>query len=164
MRHIRAIVLDIDGILTDGSFWWGPNGEEFKRFAACDVTGISLAIKAGLLVTLICADDSPLVERYAEKIGVTDIVKGCADKTAAIRAFAERNRIDVGDICFVGHEINDVAAMAVVGLAAAPSNAQPVAKHWAAFVSHFPAGNGAVREVIESILASKKAVRSIRSA
>jgi 3-deoxy-D-manno-octulosonate 8-phosphate phosphatase (KDO 8-P phosphatase) len=164
MRHIRAIVLDIDGILTDGSFWWGPNGEEFKRFAASDVTGISLALKAGLLVTLICTDDSPLVERYARKIGVTDIVTGCTDKTAAVRAFAERNGIDLGDICFVGHEINDVAAMAVVGLAAAPSNAQPVAKHWASFVSHFPAGNGAVRQIVESILSSKKAVRTMRSA
>ena len=58
MKGIRAIALDVDGVLTDGGIWWGPNGEEWKRFCFADVMGVSLARKAGLLVTLISGEDA----------------------------------------------------------------------------------------------------------
>jgi 3-deoxy-D-manno-octulosonate 8-phosphate phosphatase (KDO 8-P phosphatase) len=164
VRRIRAIALDVDGVLTDGSFFWGPNGEELKRFSFADVMGVSLALKAGLIVTLISGEDSPLVDRYAEKMGLTDVVKGCKDKAVALRAFAERNRIDLGDICFMGDDINDVAAMAIAGLGAVPADAQPVAMRWASFVSRFNGGNGAVRELIDAILSAQVAIRSVKSA
>ena len=59
MEHLRAVALDVDGVLTDGTFWWGPNGEEFKRFCFADVMGISLAGKAGLIFALISGEDTP---------------------------------------------------------------------------------------------------------
>ena len=75
MNAIRAVALDVDGVLTDGGFWWGQNGEEFKRFSFADVMGISLARKAGLIVTLISGEDSPLVDRYAAKLGIEAVTK-----------------------------------------------------------------------------------------
>jgi 3-deoxy-D-manno-octulosonate 8-phosphate phosphatase (KDO 8-P phosphatase) len=74
-NQIKAVALDVDGVLTDGSFWWGPNGEEFKQFNFADVMGISLGRKAGLLFALISGEASPLVDRFAEKMGIVDVYK-----------------------------------------------------------------------------------------
>ena len=74
----------MDGVLTDGGIWWGPNGEEWKRFCFADMMGVSLARKAGLLIALISGEDSPLVDRFAAKFKLADITKGCQDKAQAL--------------------------------------------------------------------------------
>jgi 3-deoxy-D-manno-octulosonate 8-phosphate phosphatase (KDO 8-P phosphatase) len=102
MIAIRAVALDVDGVLTDGGFWWGPNGEEFKRFSFADVMGVSLARKAGLIVTLISGEDSPLVDRYAAKLGIEDVTKGCKDKAGALRRVRERHGLSNDEIAFMG--------------------------------------------------------------
>ena len=150
---LKAIALDVDGVLTDGGVWWGPGGEEWKRFSFADIMGVSLARKAGLAVTLISGEDSPLVDRFAAKLLLTDVTKGCKDKAAALRAFAERQGLRLEEICFMGDDVNDVAAMEIAGLAAAPANAQPAAREKAAFVTRAAGGNGAVREVVDAVLA-----------
>src|SRR5690242_4450637 len=143
MSSIKAIALDVDGVLTDGGIWWGPNGEEWKRFSFADIMGVSLARKAGLIVTLISGEDSPLVDRYAAKMNLADINKGCKDKAAALKSFAERHQLALEEICFMGDDVNDIGAMKLAGLAAAPADAQPVALEHASFVSRLPGGNGA---------------------
>lgn len=155
MSSIKAIALDVDGVLTDGGIWWGPNGEEWKRFSFADIMGVSLARKAGLIVTLISGEDSPLVDRYAAKMGITDITKGCKDKAAALKSFAERHQLALEEICFMGDDVNDIGAMKLAGLAACPADAQPVTLEHAPFVSIRPAGNGAVRELIDALLAGE---------
>ncbi len=67
LETIRAIALDVDGVLTDGGLWWGPDGEEWKRFCFADIMGVSLARRAGLILALISGEDSPLVDRYADE-------------------------------------------------------------------------------------------------
>ena len=152
---IRAIALDVDGVLTDGAVWWGPDGEEWKRFSFSDIMGVSLARKAGLIVALISGEDSPLVDRYAAKMGITDVEKNCKDKAGALRKFAERLGLSLTEICFMGDDVNDVGAMRIAGLAASPADAQPVALKEAAFVARRPGGNGAVRELVDAILATR---------
>ncbi len=152
MRRIRAIALDVDGVLTDGGIWWGPNGEEWKRFCFADIMGVSLARKAGLLITLISGEDSPLVDRFAAKFKLADITKGCQDKAQALRLFAERNQLQLDEICFMGDDVNDLAAMEIAGLAAAPADARPAVLRKAAFVATVKGGNGAVRELVDAIL------------
>ena len=88
MTGIKAIALDVDGVLTDGTFAFGLHGEELKSFSFRDVMGISLGKKAGLVFALISGEDSPLVDRYAGKMGIGDVYKGCKDKAAAIRGQA----------------------------------------------------------------------------
>jgi 3-deoxy-D-manno-octulosonate 8-phosphate phosphatase (KDO 8-P phosphatase) len=155
MKQIRAIALDVDGVLTDGGIWWGPNGEEWKRFCFADIMGVSLARKAGLVVTLISGEDSPLVDRYAAKFNLTDITKGCKDKAAALRAFAERSGIPLEHICFMGDDVNDLPAQAIAGMAAAPADARPAVLAGAAFIAKNKGGNGAVRELIDAVLQSR---------
>jgi 3-deoxy-D-manno-octulosonate 8-phosphate phosphatase (KDO 8-P phosphatase) len=154
MGALKAIALDVDGVLTDGSVWWGPNGEEWKRFSFADIMGVSLARKAGLIVTLISGEDSPLVDRFAAKMNLGDITKGCKDKAGALRAFAERNGLGLDEICFMGDDVNDLAAMELAGLSAAPSDARPAALGKAAIVTEAKGGNGAVRELVDRILNS----------
>jgi 3-deoxy-D-manno-octulosonate 8-phosphate phosphatase (KDO 8-P phosphatase) len=152
---LKAIALDVDGVLTDGGVWWGPDGEEWKRFCFADIMGVSLARKAGLLVTLISGEDSPLVDRFAAKMNLPDITKGCKDKAGALRAFAGRNHLELGEICFMGDDVNDLAAMEIAGLAAAPADARPAARAKAAVVTEARGGNGAVRELADRILAGE---------
>jgi 3-deoxy-D-manno-octulosonate 8-phosphate phosphatase (KDO 8-P phosphatase) len=154
MAVVKAIALDMDGVLTDGGVWWGPNGEEWKRFSFADIMGVSLALKAGLMVTLISGEDSPLVDRFAAKMNLADITKGCKDKAGALRAFAERNGFGLNEICFMGDDINDLAAMELAGLAAAPADARPAARSKATIVTEAKGGNGAVRELVDHILSS----------
>ena len=152
MAGLKAIALDVDGVLTDGGVWWGPGGAEWKRFSFADIMGISLARKAGLIVTLISGEDSPLVDCLAAKMNLADITKGCKDKAGALRAFAERNRLNLEEICFMGDDVNDLAAMELAGLAAAPADARPAARSKAAIVTEATGGNGAVRELVDRIL------------
>jgi 3-deoxy-D-manno-octulosonate 8-phosphate phosphatase (KDO 8-P phosphatase) len=152
MKNLKAIVLDVDGVLTDGGVWWGPNGEEWKRFSFADIMGVSLARKAGLRVALISGEDSPLVDRFAEKMGITDVEKNCKDKARALRGFAERHGLALSEICFMGDDVNDLAAMEIAGLAAAPASAVPAALEKAAIVTQRNGGNGAVRELVDAIL------------
>src|SRR5581483_11446400 len=155
MTGLKAIALDVDGVLTDGGVWWGPGGEEWKRFSFADIMAVSLARKAGLVVALISGEDSPLVDRFATKMGITDIEKNCKDKASALRRFAERAGLSLSEICFMGDDVNDVAAMQLVGLAAAPANAQVAARRCAAFISAKDGGHGAVRELVEAVLAAR---------
>jgi 3-deoxy-D-manno-octulosonate 8-phosphate phosphatase (KDO 8-P phosphatase) len=154
---LKAIALDVDGVLTDGGVWWGPNGEEWKRFSFADIMGVSLARKAGLTITLISGEDSPLVDRFAAKMNLADITKGCKDKAGALRAFAERNHFDLREICFMGDDVNDLAAMEIAGLAAAPGDARPAARAKAAIVTTAAGGHGAVRELVDRILSGELA-------
>jgi 3-deoxy-D-manno-octulosonate 8-phosphate phosphatase (KDO 8-P phosphatase) len=144
--------LDVDGVLTDGTFWWGPNGEEYKRFSFLDVMGVSLGRRAGLHFALISGEPSPYVDRYAEKMGITDIWKGCKDKAAALREFAERRQLALTEICFMGDDVNDLAAMAIAGMSAAPATAHADVLRRATLVTQRPAGAGAVRELVDMLL------------
>ncbi len=157
MPVLKAIALDVDGVLTDGGVWWGPNGEEWKRFSFADIMGVSLARKGGLAVTLISGEDSPLVDRFAAKMGLTDITKGSKDKAGALRAFAERHRLGLDEICFMGDDVNDLAAMEIAGLAAAPADAVPAALARAGVVTRARGGHGAVRELVDRILSGELA-------
>jgi 3-deoxy-D-manno-octulosonate 8-phosphate phosphatase (KDO 8-P phosphatase) len=155
LETIRAVALDVDGVLTDGGVWWGPGGEEWKRFCFADIMGVSLARRAGLILALISGENSPLVDRYAEKMLIRHIVKGCRDKAAALREFAAAVGAQLTEVCFMGDDVNDLPAMAIAGLSAAPANAASVVLARAKFIAKAPGGNGAVRELMDALLAAR---------
>jgi 3-deoxy-D-manno-octulosonate 8-phosphate phosphatase (KDO 8-P phosphatase) len=155
MKKIKAVALDIDGVLTDGTFIWGPNGEEYKQFSFSDVMGISLASKAGIIFALISGEDNVLIDRFAEKMKIADIYKGTKDKAAALILFAKKNKFELNQICFMGDDVNDIGALALAGLSAAPANAHESVKRKVKFVTTKNGGNGAVRELIDLILTKK---------
>ena len=152
LKGIRALTLDVDGVLTDGGVWWGPDGSEWKRFHFADIMGVSLAKNAGLLVALISGEDSPLVDRFGAKLNLDWIAKGCRDKSAAFRDFAAQFAVPLHETAFVGDDVNDLGAIALAGWSAAPANAQSAVKARVDYVAEHSGGDGAVREVIDRLL------------
>ena len=153
---IRAVALDVDGVLTDGRFYWGADGAEYKCFSFRDVMGISLATKSGIVFALISGEESPQVDMFAQKMAILDVYKGCKDKAVAVREFALNHGLQNGEICFVGDDVNDLPAFAEVGFAAAPCDAHPDVIAAANYVARASAGNGAVREVLDHLMATAR--------
>lgn len=155
LRAIRAVALDVDGVLTDGGVWWGPNGEEWKRFSFSDIMGVSLARRAGLELALLSGENSQLVDRYAAKMQIRHVFKGCREKAAALREFSAASRIGLAEICYMGDDVNDLPAMKLAGFCAAPANAVPDVRSAVNFVSKCSGGSGAVRELVEAVFAAR---------
>ncbi len=155
MERVRALVFDVDGVLTDGGVWWGPGGEEWKRFCFADIMGISLARRAGFELALISGEDSPLVDRFAKKMQIRHVIKGSRDKATALREIAASAGIELVEICYMGDDVNDLAAMQIAGFSAAPANAARDVLAHADFISKSHGGNGAVRELVEELLAAR---------
>ena len=152
MPQIKAVALDVDGVLTDGTFWWGPDNAEWKRFSFRDVMGISRASKAGLVFALISGEENSLVTRYARKMNITSVYQGCKDKAVALRSFAESQGLDLSQVCFMGDDINDVPALQLAGLAAAPADAHQSVLAVAKYIAKRPGGHGAARELLDYLL------------
>jgi 3-deoxy-D-manno-octulosonate 8-phosphate phosphatase (KDO 8-P phosphatase) len=149
MPEIKAVALDVDGVLTDGTFWWGPDGAELKRFSFRDVMGIARAMRGGLIFALISGEQNALVDRYAEKLKIASVFQGCKDKETALRSFAKSQQLSLENICFMGDDLNDLAAMKIAGFSAAPADAHEAAVAAAKYVTKRPGGRGAVRELLE---------------
>ena len=156
VSKIKAIAMDVDGVLTDGGVWWGPNGEEWKRFHFADIMGLSLARKSGMVIALVSGENSPLVDRLASKLGISDVHKDCKDKAGALRTFSERHGLRLQEICFIGDDLNDLSALSIVGLSACPADARPSIRKSCQVVTKLTGGNGAVREVVDMLLGSAK--------
>jgi phosphoheptose isomerase len=152
LSTLKAVALDVDGVLTNDTFSWGPNGEEWKSFAFADIMGVSRASKAGFTFALISGEASPLVDRYAAKMGIADVFKGTRDKAAALRDFAGRHGLSTDEVAFVGNDINDLAALELCGLSAAPADAHPSVLAEVDYVAERTGGHGAVREVLDLLM------------
>jgi 3-deoxy-D-manno-octulosonate 8-phosphate phosphatase (KDO 8-P phosphatase) len=155
LPQLRAIALDVDGVLTDSGLWLGPDDGEWKRFSFADIMGLSLARRAGLELALISGEDSPIVDRFAKRTSIRHVVKGCKDKASALRSFSDTTNILLAHIGFVGDDVNDLSAMQIAGWSAVPSNAASDVLRHVRFVSKNPGGQGAVREIIEEVLAAQ---------
>ena len=156
-KDIKAIVLDFDGVLTDGTFLWCAHGGESKRMCYADRTGIAMAREQGIRVAIVSAESSrsgiELVQRYADKVGAVVPQRCWHDKAEAVRQLCAANDMTPDQVAFVGDDIGDVCAMNIVGLSACPADAQQCAKDAAKLVLKRNGGSGAVRELIDLILA-----------
>jgi len=156
---LRALAMDVDGVLTDGTLTWSPSGEEFKTFSFADIMGLSLLRRIGFKMALISGEASPQVDLYARKMHIPFVAKGIRDKAAALRAFSEKFAIPLEYIAYFGDDINDLAAMEIAGLCACPSNAADEVAAFAythsGFVSTARGGQGAVRSLADAILAAR---------
>jgi 3-deoxy-D-manno-octulosonate 8-phosphate phosphatase (KDO 8-P phosphatase) len=151
--HIKAVAMDVDGVLTDGTVTIDETGRESKRVSFADIMGVSLGRRAGLHFALISGEASPCLDHIACKFGITDVYAGCKDKAAALAEFAGKHHLALSDICFVGDDVNDLGALGSCGLAVVPSDAHASARARAVLVTDTVGGLGAVREVIDRLLA-----------
>lgn len=147
--EIKAVALDIDGVLTDGSFLWDGGGVELKKFHFRDVMGIARATRNGTRFAIISGEKNGIVDRIAAKFGITDIHQGCSDKGAALRFFSETSGIPLNQICFMGDDINDLDALKLAGLSATPADAHDAVLSVARIITKKNGGCGAVRELLD---------------
>ncbi|MCM2270720.1 MAG: HAD hydrolase family protein [Thermoanaerobaculia bacterium] len=154
-RGLRFLLLDVDGVLTDGRLHVSPDGELFKSFHVRDGLAIQLARAGGLEVGILSARSSEIVERRAAEVGIGEIVQGASDKGAAFRELAARRGLDAAAIAYMGDDLQDLAALAAAGLAAAPADAAAEVRAAVDYVTAARGGDGAVRELIERLLVAR---------
>ncbi len=155
--RIRLLILDVDGVLTDGGLVYGPSGEETKRFHVHDGLALVAARKAGLQVAVLSSRASAAVTRRMAELGVTEVHQGVSDKAPALESLCERLGVKAGEVAMMGDDLPDLAAMARAGLALAPANAVAEVKRAADWVARRRGGEGAVREAVEMLLKARRA-------
>ncbi|MDD4321673.1 MAG: HAD hydrolase family protein [Acidaminococcaceae bacterium] len=154
-QNIKALALDVDGVLTDGGIFIGNQGELCKRFDVQDGLGITLALRNDLTIALISGRHSEILLRRAKELGITLVSESVMDKRVVLEQLAQENDLQLEQIAFMGDDLNDLPAMGIAGLALAPSNAAIDVKKCAHYITQAQGGHGAVREVIEVILRSR---------
>jgi 3-deoxy-D-manno-octulosonate 8-phosphate phosphatase (KDO 8-P phosphatase) len=155
-RDIRALVMDVDGVLTDGGLYYTEHGDELKRFDVRDGQGLVLLRQAGILTAIVTGRRTTLVARRAEELGIAEVHQGVTDKAETVSALLARHGVPPAAVCYLGDDVNDLPALARVGLAVAVADAVPVVRRAAHYVTRAPGGRGAVREVCDLILAARK--------
>lgn len=149
---IKAIALDVDGVLTDGTVWWDAAGGESKRFSFRDIMGVARASRQGIIFALISGEQSPILDRLAAKLEIKHVWQGCKEKDRALIEFASIARVDLDEVCFMGDDVNDLAAMTLAGFTAAPADAHQSVLSTVKLVTKLPAGAGAVREMLDYLI------------
>jgi 3-deoxy-D-manno-octulosonate 8-phosphate phosphatase (KDO 8-P phosphatase) len=148
----RLVLLDVDGVLTDGKVIMGGDGSEAKRFDIKDGAAIVWAQRLGLRVGLISARPSPVTERRAAELRIRLVVQSHTPKIRVYEQILKRQRLDDAEIAFMGDDLLDLPVIARAGLSAAPADAVPEVQARVDYVTAARGGDGAVREVIERIL------------
>ncbi|MFA5029032.1 MAG: HAD hydrolase family protein [Candidatus Methylomirabilota bacterium] len=151
-RRIRLLVLDADGVLTDGRLHYGRTRETLMVFHVHDGLGIKLAQASGLIVAILSGRASPMLRRRAAELGVRDVYTGITDKGTALAELLVRLRIPAEETACMGDDLPDLPLLSRAGLSLSVPNGVPEARAAAHYVTRRPGGQGAVREAIELIL------------
>jgi 3-deoxy-D-manno-octulosonate 8-phosphate phosphatase (KDO 8-P phosphatase) len=154
-KNIKALVLDVDGVLTDGGIILDGNRNEYKKFNVRDGHGIKLLVKAGIRVAIVTGRESKVVGRRAKELGITHIYQRCYDKGAALDDINKKLGIKDAEIAYMGDDIVDIPVMRRAALPIAVSDADSEAIRHALFITKTGGGKGAVREAAEFILKAK---------
>jgi len=152
---IKMILMDVDGVLTDGSITIGDSTEESKTFNIKDGMGIVLAQKAGIKIAFLSGRYSKALAQRAKEVGVTEVHHNAVDKLTAFTGILKEFGFKKEDVAYIGDDINDIPVLKQVGFPCAVNDAVDDVKAVAKFISKSVGGKGAVREIIEKILRSE---------
>src|SRR5688572_33453521 len=155
-NDVRLLVLDVDGVLTDGRLYFTARGEQMKCFHVRDGAGIKQVLNAGLQVAVISGRQSKMVDKRMSELGVTWVKQGVQDKLAALRELMDILNLTPQAVASVGDDIPDLPLLEVARLAIAVADAHPSVKSQAHFITQALGGQGAVREVCDLILETQR--------
>ena len=151
-RQIRLLVMDVDGVLTDGRMVLSDRGEELKMFHTHDGIGLALAHRAGLKTAMVTGETSPIAKARGEKLGVGTVVLGARRKGDVVDALLAQHGVSADALAYIGDDLLDLPALQRAGLAVAVADAVADVKAVAHVVTKAPGGHGAVRECVELLL------------
>ena len=155
VSRIRLLLMDCDGVLTDGRIWLLESGEDQKAFHTRDGLGIDLLHRAGLKSGIISGRISSALERRAQSLGISFLRQGCNDKREAFAAVLAEAKVTADEVAYMGDDLTDLPLMAQSGFSIAVADADREVRDRAHYVTEANGGNGAVREAIEMILKSQ---------
>lgn len=155
-RRVRLLLLDVDGVLTDGLVQLEGGGRESKAFSIRDGAAIVWAQRAGLEVGLLSGRPSEATTRRAAELGIETVIQHGQDKREPFQALLSERGLDAGEVAYMGDDLLDLPVLARVGLSAAPRDAAPDVLSRVHWVSHQPGGRGAVRELVELLLRAQQ--------
>jgi 3-deoxy-D-manno-octulosonate 8-phosphate phosphatase (KDO 8-P phosphatase) len=151
-KNIKALVFDVDGVLTDGSLIVLPNNVMARTMNVKDGYALQLAVKKGYKVAIISGGNSAEVIERLALLGVQDVYMNVSNKVAALEQFIEKHQLNKNDILFMGDDMPDADVMQAVGLACCPADAVDEIKAISIYISPFNGGKGCARDVIEKVL------------
>ena len=149
---ITLLVLDVDGVMSDGKVTYTSDGAELKSFSIKDGVGIKSIQKAGVQTAIITGRVSPMVERRAHELGIQHLIQGREDKLAALKELLVILSIDLKDVAYMGDDLPDIEAIASAGIGACPADAAAAVRAQADWISSLKGGEGCVREFCDHIL------------
>ncbi len=161
--RIELVILDVDGVLTDGSLYYDNHGQEYKAFNSKDGHGMRMLQDAGVKIAILTGRKSELVMHRAANLQIPPelIYQGYRDKRPAFQAILQQTGIPAERIAYVGDDVVDLPVMTQVGLAVAVADAHPFVKQHAHWISNQPGGRGAVRELCEMLLDARGELETI---
>ncbi|WP_448587970.1 KdsC family phosphatase [Thermocrinis sp.] len=152
LKNLRLLLLDVDGVLTDGRLYYTEKGEEIKVFDVRDGYGIKLLQKAGIEIGVISGRSSRALIKRLEELGIEEIHLGRNDKLKALEEILNKKSLKPEEVGFVGDDYLDIPVLRVVGFPATVKDAPDWVKRYALYVSKRKGGEGAVRDIAETIL------------
>jgi 3-deoxy-D-manno-octulosonate 8-phosphate phosphatase (KDO 8-P phosphatase) len=155
--RVRLMIFDVDGVLTDGSLHFGPDGEAMKTFNVLDGHGMKLLQGAGVITAIISARQSPIVLRRAADLGIAHVMQGIHDKKEAFEELLRTTQTDAAHCGFVGDDVIDLPILTRVGFAASVPNGHAEVRSRVHYVTQAGGGRGAARELCDFILRSQGA-------
>ncbi|MCK5595093.1 HAD hydrolase family protein [bacterium] len=155
IKKVKMLIIDVDGVLTDGRIVWIDSAEEIKFFNVQDGVGIVLAQRVGLKVAIISARKSKVTEIRAKELRIEDVYQSTESKLVAYEKLIDKYKLADEEVAYIGDDLHDLPVFRRVGFAAAVANAQEEAKQVSHYVTEKNGGEGAVREVVNMILKAK---------
>jgi len=155
LKRIRLFATDVDGVLTDAGMYYTDAGDELKKFHTRDGMGIKLLQRAGLITALITQEETKIVARRGERLAIPEIHQRVFDKLSRLRDIADRYRITLEEVAYMGDDVNDLETLRAVGFSATPADGIASVKKTVTYVCRCKGGGGAVREVADMILAAQ---------
>ncbi len=152
INEIKLLILDVDGVLTNGAITYSDDGREYKSFNVRDGHGIKLLMRAGIEVAVITARSSSIVERRCKELGIEHLYQGALTKLVVYEELLIKLGMDPSETAYVGDDLIDRPVLVRAGFSAAPSDAVAEVREVVDCVTQAPGGGGAVREVVEIIL------------
>jgi 3-deoxy-D-manno-octulosonate 8-phosphate phosphatase (KDO 8-P phosphatase) len=149
------VIFDIDGVLSDGRIIFGSDGTEYKAFDAHDGYGITRGKELGLHFAAISGRTSKVTTMRMERLGIKEVHQNQMDKVKSFRRILKKHKLTAGEVCFIGDDEFDLPLLRIVALSAAPLDAMKRVKAEVDYVTRQEGGRGAVREVVDLILAAK---------
>jgi 3-deoxy-D-manno-octulosonate 8-phosphate phosphatase (KDO 8-P phosphatase) len=151
-RRVRLLVMDVDGVLTDGRMVLSDRGDELKMFHTHDGIGLALAHRAGLKTAMVTGETSPIAKARGDKLGVGTVVLGARRKGDVVDALLAEHGLPPEALAYIGDDLLDLPALQRAGLAIAPADAVSDVRRLAHVVTRAAGGHGAVRECVELLL------------